>query len=243
MRFSIDHELLVDLEVVVRAITAAFDEVDQRRVEEELETNNWMMLGRADYINSNLRRMALVDGVELIPFQRFAWHGRILLDRRHKATVVIMSENTLQALIRRDRARPHYAETLQHTMNAGLSGRYEQTSLFPMDCFDEQTYADDFKSIVNEIFDPAEGYKNYFITYTHEHSRVVDIKLKLFNDKFELVDEVSLNEFIRPNFAALTSPVETVGPKTEEEHVEATRGLMKLKSGIKPALREEEQQA
>ena len=243
MSFSVEHEFVVDLETVVRAITAAFEEADQRRIEEDLETNNWMLLGRSDYINSKLRQIAIVDGVELIPFARYVWQGRILLDRRHKASIIIMTESTLKDLVRRDRSRPHYAETLQHILNADLPAKYEQTSLFSDDRFDEQTYIDDFKTIVKELFDPKEGYRNYFITYSTERSRVINVSLKVFNSEFQLVEEVSLNEFLKPNFAALTSPVETVGPQNEDEHVEATRNLSKLKVGIKPVLHEEEHRA
>ena len=243
MSFSVEHEFVVDLETVVLAITAAFEEVDQRRIEEDLETNNWMLLGRSDYINSKLRQIALVDGVELIPFTRYVWQGRILLDRRHKASIIIMTENTLRDLVRRDRSRPHYAETLQHILNEDLPAKYEQTSLFSDDRFDEQTYIDDFKAIVKELFDPKEGYRNYFITYSTERGRVINVSLKVFNSEFQLVEEVSLNEFLKPNFAALTSPVETVGPQNEDEHVEATRNLSKLKVGIKPVLHEEEHRA
>ena len=39
-----------------------------------------------DNINENLRKMVVAAGIELIPFTRSAWDGRILIDRNNRIT-------------------------------------------------------------------------------------------------------------------------------------------------------------
>ena len=74
------------VELVVSRIVRAIDktiaeDIPQERREKDLETKNYIAHIRGDYLNSNLRRIAAIDGIELHPFKRYGWEGRLLIDR------------------------------------------------------------------------------------------------------------------------------------------------------------------
>lgn len=91
------------------------------------------------------------------------------------------------------------------------------------------------------MIDVKEDYKHYIIAYSAENGEIKDIKLKFLDKDFNIVDEASLTQYIKPDFARLTD----VGPvdDTDEEKKSDKKGLVAIKSGIKPKLREIEKKA
>ena len=65
--------------------------------------------------------------------------------------------------------------------------------------------------------------------------------LQTFDLHFNIVDEASLMQYIKPDFARLTD----IGPSedTDEDAKPDKKGLVAIKSGIKPKLREIEKKA
>lgn len=76
------------------------------------ETNNAVGHLRGDYINDNLRKYVIANGIELIPFKRSSWQGRIIVDRNNKITYSITTQNTLNSIPKKERARPHYLQSI-----------------------------------------------------------------------------------------------------------------------------------
>ena len=73
---------------IVRAVDKTIaEDIPQERREKELETKNYLAHIRGDYLNNNLRRLVAIDGIELHPFRRYGWEGRILIDRENKITI------------------------------------------------------------------------------------------------------------------------------------------------------------
>ena len=107
-----------DLRRIVQAIEKAIGEDVPRQLKENhLETNNYVALMRGDFINDNLRNYALEEGVELLPFQRFGWKGRLIVDRRNRITLSVTTQNNLRAIPRKQRSRPHYTMSLLKMQN------------------------------------------------------------------------------------------------------------------------------
>ena len=98
-----------------------------------------------------------------------------------------------------------------------------------------------YKDQLNEVFDYNEDYKHYIIAYKAENGEIKDIKLRFLDKDFNIVDEASLMQYIKPDFARLTD----IGPSedTDEDVKPDKKGLVAIKSGIKPKLREIEKKA
>ena len=79
------------------------------------------------------------------------------------------------------------------------------------------------------------------IAYKAENGEIKDIKLRFLDKDFNIVDEASLMQYIKPDFARLTD----IGPSedTDEDAKPDKKGLVAIKSGIKPKLREIEKKA
>ena len=57
------------------------DDLQQYLRENHRETNNAIILLRGDNINTNLRTHVVKDDIDLVPFQRYGWSGRMVIDR------------------------------------------------------------------------------------------------------------------------------------------------------------------
>lgn len=228
-----------DLGRIVQAIQKAIEEDVPRQLRENhLETNNYLPLMRGDFINDNLRNYALEEGVELLPFQRFGWKGRLIVDRRHRITLSVTTQNNLRAIPQKQRSRPHYTMSILKKENGKLEGACVQEALYQMDIFPDEILEADYQDIVAGAVDPDEGYLHYFVAYEADRNELIDIKLVLMDPYFNVVEESSLNHLIKPDFARLTDGSDLEGA-AEQEHNEATRRLSKLK----PVLRKMENQA
>ena len=171
------------------------------------ETHNALKLVRGDKINTNLRNFVASDTVELKTFKRYAWEGRILIDREHKVTIAICTKQTLDAIPRKkDRTSPHYQMTIANVENADVEPIYEQMTLFPgMSQFSSDVYAEDFKSIMGEDVLAEDGYKHLVVVYETSGSDVTYIAAKLIDRTLATATEYSLDRFLKPDFGDLTA--------------------------------------
>lgn len=229
---------------IVRAVDKAIaDDVPQYLRENYRETNNVTGQLRGDCINDNLRKLVVFEGVELIPFQRFGWHGRILIDRRSKITYTITSQANLKAIPRKKgRNRPHFLQSVLAIENCGYTGDCKQLTLFPMEKFDEDTLQKDFNDIIAGIFNPKEGFRHYVVAYHSIRDELFDIRLEFLDKGFNTIDSTSLNEYIKPDFSRLTDNM-SVDDDLPNTPVISARGLISVKAGIRPQLRDVEEQA
>lgn len=220
------------------------DDVQQHLREYHLETNNAIMFLRGDYINSNLKTHVVKDEVDLVPFKRYGWSGRLVIDRKNHITYSIMTEGTL-ALIpkKKNRETPHYLQSVLFVENQDCIAKEKQMTLedYGITIFDNTVLEQDYAKISQGLIDMEEGYKHYVIAYNAEHGEIKDIKLKFFDKDFNIVDVKSLMNFIRPDFAKLTEADDI------EKNVAGTtkdkKGLVAIRSGIKPKLRTMEKKA
>ena len=66
---------------IVRSIDKAIaDDVPQYLRENHKETNNAAIQLRGDCINENLRNLVVGGDIEFVPFKRYVWQGRIIVD-------------------------------------------------------------------------------------------------------------------------------------------------------------------
>lgn len=237
---EIDDSLLI---AIVRAIDKAVSEdVPNQRKALALETNNYIPFIRGDFINQNLRDFTNTKGAHLHGFSRFGWKGRLLLSSESKLTISITTQNNLNMIPRKKRKRPHFMQSILHCLNGDLHGQFEQTRMYDTDYFEPEEYVTDFADIIDGVLSPEDGYRHCVIAYNAFGDELRDVKLVVLDPWFNVVTEVSLAEYMTPDFARLTDPV-PAEETARNQHNVATQRLVSLKPRIKPSLQDQEKKA
>ncbi len=235
------------LRKIVRAIEKACGEDTRCYLSENrLETNNALPFLRGDFINENLRNSVVDGDVDLIPFNRYGWSGRILNDKINKITYTVSTKRTLAAIPKKKRRSvPHYLQSILYAENGDCKAAVKQMSLndfvdFEIVQFDSQELENDYGKIMNEQITVDADYRHYIVAYEVEHGEITDIGLQFLDKDFDVIVQCSLNDYLRPDFGRLTEtePVEDIASGKENVH-----SLINVKSGIKPRLRNIEKQA
>lgn len=194
---------------IVRAIEKAVaDDIPAMIHEHPLETINYIKPMRSDYINENLKSIALGEDITLIKFKRFSWFGCMLVDQRKRTTYTITTKQNLKSIPKKKgRKSPHFLMSILAVENGDLHGQYEPISLFPTYNYDfeKECYETDYNTIINGMLDPQEGYRHFVISYEFSDDILLNVDLLLLDKNFYAVEKRNLNEYIKPDFAKLTN--------------------------------------
>lgn len=231
--------------IVYSVDKAIADDIPQYLRENHKETNNAVIHLRGDCINENLRNLVVGGDIEFVPFKRYVWQGRILVDRNEKITYTITTQKTLRAVPRKHRNKPHFLQTILYMENGGYEAPVKQITLMDLYPFESEELESDYNSIVEGMIDPTEGYRHYVIAYDVDNSELRDIQLEFLDKDFNTIATASLSEYIKPDFARLTD-VEFVDEDLSEETEDEAKGLVAIKSnksGLRPKIREVPEQA
>lgn len=235
-------DIEINMDIVISAIRAiekaVTEDVPNELKENHLETNNRIGGLRGDWINQNLRDFTVNAGGILHPFVRYGWRGRMIVDQENKISYSIATRANLKQIPRKVRRTPHFLQTVLMQENCELRGRYEQTTLFDMDQFDPSVYEQDYDSIFYGAIDPNEGYKHCVISYEAAHDDVLSTSLLLLDPHFNIVNELNLDEFCKPDFSKLTAD-DVHNDYNTADHNKAVHNLTKLKHSL-PKIRERE---
>lgn len=233
------------LRKIVYSIEKAIGEDQQQYLRENYkETNNAIILLRGDDINTNLRNHIVKDNIDLIPFQRYGWSGRIIIDRTEHITYSIMTEGTLATVPRKkNRVNPHYLQSILYAENKNCIAKERQMTLqdFGITIFDTDVLEQDFEKISQGLIDRKEDYRHYVVSYTANNGELISITLKFLDKEFNIVDEEPLMQYIRPDFAQLTNTVSETESEKDDSH--SKKSLVTIRGGVKPKLREFEKRA
>ena len=207
------------------------------------ETNNSILQLKGDYINDNLRKHVVGNHIELLPFSRYNWAGRIIIDRKNYFTYTITTVGTLMSIPKKKgRTRPHFLQSILYAENSDCEAQVKQLNLgFDITRFDAEELETDYNDITHGFIEKNENYRHFVIAYKSEENEIVEIMLKLLDKDFDVVDEISLMDYVKPDFAKLTeitfdeeTNAEMDLPKDEND----SRKLVAVKSGYKPNLRD-----
>lgn len=231
---------------IVRAIDKAIvEDIPEYFRDNYKETNNAVIHLRGDFINENLRNLVVGGDIELIPFKRYVWQGRIIVDRKEKITYTITTQKTLRSIPRKHRNKPHFLQSILGIENSSYEASIRQVSLMDLYPFETEELEIDYNSIMEGMIDPTEGYRHYVIAYDAESSEVRDIQLEFLDKEFNTIETASLNEYIKPDFSRLTD-IEFLYEDLSEEADDEAKGLVAIKSnksGLSSKLREVPKQA
>jgi hypothetical protein len=221
----------------VRAIQKAIEEdVPDFCRENHMETMNSVRYVRGDKINDNLRNHVVSEDTILISFKRYSWDGRMLIDQKNCITYTITTQQNLAAIPKKkNRSCPHFLQSILAIENSDLHGRYEQMALFPMEQFEDDVLKEDYKKIVSGVLSLDSGYHHYVVAYAFEKNELLDVKMLLLDKGFNTVSEISLNEFIKPDFAKLTAE-QSENSEQAIKPAKAAKDLVAIKTGIRPDL-------
>lgn len=241
--FENHPEVQFDIDLIARMVYAINKAVSvnipQQLREQPLETINYIAHMRGDWINENLRRSVVTDGVDMVCFRRTSWRGRLLVDHRSQTSYSIASMDNLHRIPKKHRQHPHFLQTILSVENAGYEGQYSQMSFLP-DVYSPEEYEYDYSEIFAGMLNPASGYHHCVIAYNAEGDEITDIRLEFLDPHFYVVEEISLVEYIRPDFARLTEM--DWDTETTEMPVETSKSLPQLKPAVVARLREVEKQ-
>ena len=232
LRHKVDDDLI---RRIVRAIEKAVaDDIPAMIHDHPLETTNYIKIMRTDYINENLKSIALGEDIKLIKFKRFSWHGCMLVDLRNRITYTITTKQNLKSIPKKkERKSPHHLMSILTVENGDLHGQYEPLSLFPTYNygFEKECYETDYNSIVNGAFNPREGYRHFIISYEFSDDVLLNVDLLLLDKNFCEVEQRTLNEYIKPDFAKLTN-LETTYSKDKNQNDTSRKVSLSLKPGV-----------
>lgn len=241
MNLTQDHDANLLRRCVYCVSKAVSEDIPRFMRENNLETYNGLGHQRGNYINTNLRHHVVGQSVEIVPFKRTSWHGRIIVDRVLKNTYSIMTKSSFQALGQTPRQKPHYIQSLLHVENGDLPA--VQISLFDDTYFEDEQLEHDYDAIVQGLLDPDEGFTHYVVIYTSESSQIQNISIMLLNKKLEIVENESLMQYITPDFTLLTAPDVEIDESATTQTDKDSKTLVSIKSGLKPKLRDIPEQA
>lgn len=228
---------------IVRCVDKAVaDDIPQYLREHYKETNNAVAHLRGDYINDNLKQLVVNEDIELLPFSRSSWQGRIVIDRKEKITYTITTQQTLRTIPKKQRNKPHYLHTLLYKANGAFEGQGKQLTLMDIYPFDAEDLEKDYETIVSGRIDSDEKYIHYVIAYEAKNNELIDIQLEFLDKDFNTITSASLNEYITPDFARLTD-VELVDEGFDDNIEAEEEGLVSLKPGLRPKLKKSQKQA
>ncbi len=170
------------------------------------ETRNASKFIRGDKINTNLRNYVTSDTVELWPFMRSSWEGRLLIDRVHKITITICTKRTFMNIKRSNHERPHYLMSLVHVENSNVSPQFEPISLFSeSEKFSDDDYREDYRKIMGSEVLAEDGYHHLVVVYERSNLDVTFVAAILIDKNLSPVAEYPFDKFLKPDFNDLTA--------------------------------------
>ena len=211
----------LDLANIMRAIEkAVHSDIQEFILNHHLETTNSRCFLRSDFINTNLRE--ILPKMEMHSFHRSAWEGRILIDRVHRVTYSILTEQTLKVIPQvKDRRMPHYLQSILHVENADVRPQYEPIDLFEEknenSLFSASQYTKDYQEIMGETLSIDNNYIHVVISYTAKQGEIVSATAQVLTPNFAIAREYSLMNLLHPDFINLTEDFAQAG-KPQDVH-------------------------
>lgn len=195
-------------------------------------TNNALPFLRGDYIHTNIKKALENREVELKFFNRSFWKGIVIVDREDQVSISICSRNTLDRIPKNiSRKTPHYMQTILNVENKNEIAPVKQMSIADFDpsfaCeFSDEDYENDFFAIMEESPDMFENYRHWVISYEVEHCHLTKLSATLFDKNFNVVQEISLLEALKPDFSELTAS------DIKSERQDDVHNLVSVKAGL-----------
>lgn len=233
---NVDFE---SIKFVLQGICASIEKAIGEDTKEYLtsynnETNNAVKHIRGDRINTNLRNTVVSNTIELHPFRRRSFDGRLLIDRKNKLTYTICKKQTLLDIPRnKDRTIPHYLQSILSIQNSNVEAEYTQMTLagFTPTCdFAHEVYLEDYKDIMGEDISFDDEYLHIVVVYEAYKYKITYIAAEVLTPDFNIGQMHNMMYLIQPDFMDLTSESESEFEKKDAHSLVAVKpSLVKKK--------------
>lgn len=189
---------------IVKCIRKAIEDDYPRNIEMfGLVTTNGAGLHIGNFINTNIQSYIIGADVKVHDFVRYGWHGRIITDHNSRMVYTVMSHSRLESLSKISKETPHYAQVLAYIFNEGYNAKNKQVSLFGYPYTDSSIKSHATKIIQGNI-STEDDYLYCIITYVAKNLQLQECKIVFVDRDLDIIDELSLNDYIKPDYAQLT---------------------------------------
>lgn len=207
------------------------DDLQNFLSEYQPETKNAVPHLIADWINTNIQRDLASSNIDMIKFKRYSWTGNIIIDKANRVIYTIMREKRISQIKKEKRDRPHYLQTIVAVLNKKLRAPIKQKPLIESVAyqFDRDTLEKDYNSIFAGRLNINDGFIYCVIVYDAYKGDLADIKALFLDRDLDIVEQISMNEYIKPDFAALTDAI-PYAEKTKEAETQTSDNLVSIKT-------------
>lgn len=230
-KFSINEKIPVDLcKRIVSCVEVVLNDTSKRFLREHrLATTNGLPILIYDWINTELLENIPAENTRVIPFSRFGWKGKMIIDDHNLVTYTIMREKGLKRVKKQHRSSPHYLQTLVSVLNTEFEAQVKQMTIdgWIADNFSEEEYLNDFNSLCGGSIMADEGYTHALILFDTVGGQLSGIRVCVLDKDLDVAEERCLKEFIKPDYNRLTEIVAT-GAKSELPQDISNQSLLKL---------------
>lgn len=212
----------VTREVAYKLVTcvrnALEDDVSSYMEWSNLTTYNALPFQKCDYINTRLEKDLAQENLEVFPFKRFNWESRVVIDRNQKVVYTVISKKRMSSLMKHygDSTTPHYAILFANALNGDIQAPQKQLSAFESYPFTEEVMDEGFEKLLGGCVFRNEGYRYCVVTYEVSGRVLISCDAIFVDRDLDTIEKVSLNEYLRPDYAKLTTQDESETESSEE---------------------------
>jgi hypothetical protein len=187
--------------------TALHDDLQRYLSEFRPDTTNGIPHQIGDWINTNIKNRLVSVSIRVIEFNRCGWKGKIIIDDDNKITYTIMRTKRISQIQREKREKPHYLQSIVSVFNDEFKADMKQLTFDGMEFvrFEQDILKKDCDNIFCGSINGTDSFIHCVIAYETQQNEISDIKVLLLDKDLVTVEEISLNEYIKPDYARLTN--------------------------------------
>lgn len=192
---------------IIACLRGALEEdLLQFRQASKLATNNGIPFLKGDYINTRLQNELANENIEVVPFTRYGWESRIVIDHTNKIAYNIISKSRMNQLMKEAATNnvPHYTLLFAYALNNDLKAPQKQLSMFDNYPFADDIMIDGYNKLLGGQLQRNSGYRYCVITYEMGSGQLLGCEILMLDKDLDVVTRVELAEFITPEYATLT---------------------------------------
>ena len=124
-------------------------------------------------------------------------------------------------------------QTILHCLNEEVKSN-QQMSFEGFEEFDSEVYEEDFEKILSGLDVNFNEFTYYVVAYDFKSNKVVDMNWYLLGSGFNIAEETSMMELVKPDFMDLTTSQEIIDEQDKSINEQSRPG-----KGVKLGLKEE----
>lgn len=206
---------------IIACLRGALEEdLNQFKESSHLASHNGLRHLKGDYINTRLQDELACDFIDVIPFSRYGYESRIIVDRSHKIAYNVISKSRMKQLMKEAKTKnvPHYTLLFAYALNKDLKASHKQLSLFGSYPFESEVMDKGYDRLVWGQIQKNLGYRYCVIAYEVKSGLLLDCEVLMLDRDLDIITKLDLSEYLTPEYADLTLHNENNVVSTEGQH-------------------------